>query len=145
MEGFLGYFLPFLSLLPVVFDKLSVMTEKFPSTGLKGIAPVVFSHTELRQVLSAYAEGVLQKGWKDYAINTEKDQTTFCVVERGEGIPQAVIYSMSRTRSKNKDFYRVFDGQKQVLRTEKFLEALNCFRDMGKPGQKKSGKLKVIK
>ena len=120
------------------------MTEKFPSTGLSNVSASVFSHSELRQVLSAYAEGVLQKGWKDYALNCDKDQTTFCVIERGEGVPQTVIYSISRTRSKNKDFYRVFEGERQILRTEKFLEALNCFREIGKPGQKKPKKFKVI-
>jgi hypothetical protein len=121
------------------------MTEKFPSTGLSSLSCSVFSHIELRQVLAAYGEGVLKKGWKDYAIHSENDQTTFCVIERGEGLPQAVIYSISRTRSKNNDFYRVFDGDKQIMRTEKFLEALNCFRDMGKPGQKKRPHIKLIK
>jgi len=120
------------------------MTEKFPSTGLNNLSSCVFSHQELRQVLGAYAEGVLQKGWKDYAITSEKNQTTFCVIERGEGIPQAVIYSISRTRSKNKDYYRVFDGQKQISRTEKFLEALHVFRQAGQPGGKKSSKFTVI-
>jgi len=123
------------------------MTEKFPSTGLNGVSASVFTGMQLRQVLAAYGEGVLKKGWKDYALICEKDQTTFCVIERGEGIPQAVIYSISRTRSKNKDFYRVFDREKQVLRSESFIEALNCFREIGVPGQKKkkSYKLKLIK
>lgn len=121
------------------------MTEKFPSTGLSGVSSCVFSHGQLRQVLSAYAEGVLQKGWKDYAISSEKNQTTFCVVDRGDGAAMAVIYSISRTKSKNRDFYRVFDGQKQILRTENFTEALNLFREIGKAGQRKSTKFKIIK
>lgn len=121
------------------------MTEKFPSTGLNGVSSSVFTHGQLRQVLSAYSEGVLQKGWKDYAIASEKDKTTFCVVERGEGAPMAIIYSISRTCSKNSDFYRVFDGQKQILRTENFLEALNLFRTIGRKGEKKSKYFKVIK
>jgi hypothetical protein len=121
------------------------MTEKFPSTGLNLVESSVFTHSELRQVLAAYGEGVLHKNWRDYAIMSEKGQTTFCVVERGQGAPMAVIYSISRTRSKNKDFYRVYDGQKQIARTEKFLEALNVFRDAGKSGMKKAKELKSIK
>jgi hypothetical protein len=113
------------------------MTEKFPSTGLSSVSASVFTGMQLRQVLSAYGEGVLKKGWKDYALHCDKDQTTFCVIERGEGIPQAVIYSISRTRSKHGDFYRVYDREKQVLRSENFLEALNCFREIGVPGQQK--------
>ena len=121
------------------------MTEKIPSTGLNGVSASVFTHGQLRQVLSAYAEGVLKKGWKDYALHCDRDQTTFCVVERGEGLPQAVIYSISRTRSKQRDFYRVFEGDRQILRTEIFLEALTWFREIGKQGQKKkTGKFKLI-
>ena len=122
------------------------MTEKYPSTGLSGVESCVFSHIEFRQVLSAYAEGVLQKGWRDYAIQSDKNQTTFCVIERGQGAPTAVIYSISRTKSKNNDYYRVFDGERQVFRSESFLEAVNVFREIGKPGAKKSkGQFKVIK
>jgi hypothetical protein len=121
------------------------MTEKIPSTGLSGVSASVFTHGQLRQVLAAYAEGVLKKGWKDYALHCDKDQTTFCVIERGEGIPQAVIYSISRTRSKHKDFYRVFDREKQILRTESFIDALNYFREIGHSSKKKKvGKLRVI-
>ena len=124
------------------------MTEKFPSTGLNNVHSVVFSHSELRQVLAAYAEGVLSKSWKDYAINSSSRQTTFCVIERGQGAPVAVIYSISRTKSlknSNRDFYRVFDGEKQIFRSESFLEALKVFRNQGKLGEKKPRKLKVIK
>lgn len=120
------------------------MTIKFPSTVFNTSHSAIFSHSQLRQVLSAYAEGVLQKHWKDYAISCEKDQTTFCVIERGQGVPQAVIYSISRTKGrKGQDYYRVFDGASQICRTEKFLEALNIFRQVGAPGRKK-GKFKVI-
>jgi hypothetical protein len=124
------------------------MTEKFPSTSMSGMKSCIFSHGELRQVLAAYAEGVLHKHWKDYAIATEDKQTTFCVIERGQGQPMAVIYSISRTRSHKSnghDFYRVFEGEKQICRTESFLEALNIFRDIGRPGQKKNKKFKIIK
>jgi hypothetical protein len=118
------------------------MTEKFPSTAFGQTHPSIFSHGELRQVLSTYAEGVLNKGWRDYAITCEAKQTTFCVIERGQGIPQAVIYSISKAKSAKqggKPFYRVFNGSKQVCRTEKFLEALIRFRN---PDHKKKPNLR---
>lgn len=124
------------------------MVEKFPSTGLSTVNSIVFSHAELRQVLTAYSQGVLTKNWKDYAIHSDKDQTTFCVVERGQGTPMAVIYSISRTRSRKNngnDFYRVYDGEQQIHRSESFLEALNVFQEVGRPGQKKNKKIKIIK
>lgn len=124
------------------------MAEKFPSTSISTISSSVFTHGELRQVLSAYSEGVLYKGWKDYAITCEPQQTTFCVVERGAGAPMAEIYSLSRTRSQKsngRDYYRVYDGQSLVFRTESFLEALNMFREIGKVGAKKPKKFKIIK
>ena len=110
------------------------MIRQFPSTGFPHTETIIFSHHELRQVLSAYAEGVLHKGWKDYAIITEKNQTTFCVVDRshhseGSG---GVIYSISRTRGQksSKDYYRVYDKDRMICRSEKFLEALNIFREL---------------
>ena len=124
------------------------MTENVPSTGLNLTHSSVFSHRELRQVLSAYAEGVLAKNWKDYAISSEPNQTTFCVIERGQGAPMAVIYSISKTRSQKqsgRDFYRVFDGEKQICRSESFLEALTVFRAAGHIGEKKNRKLKLVR
>ena len=121
------------------------MTEKFPSSAFQGMESSLFTHGQLRQVLSAYAEGVLQKGWRDYAISSEKNQTSFCVIERGEGAPMAIIYSISVSKVKNKKVFKVMDGQKPVFKSENFLETLNIFREIGKSGQKKSTKFKVVK
>jgi hypothetical protein len=110
-----------------------------------GMDSSLFTHGQLKQVLSAYAEGVLKKGWRDYAISCDKIQTTFGVIERGEGAPVAVIYSISVSRVKNKKVFKVMDGQKPVFKSENFLETLNVFREIGKSGQKKTGKFKIIK
>jgi hypothetical protein len=121
------------------------MVRDFPSTGFNITHSSVFAHQELRQVLAAYSEGVLKKNWRDYAISSDKDQTVFCVIERGQGRPAAVLYSISKTKSKKSNgthFYRVFDGDRQIARTDSFMEALNIFRSAGKPGAKK---LKVVK
>lgn len=116
------------------------MVSRFPSTGFNILQPSLFSHLQLRQVLTAYSEGVLRKNWKDYAIESSANQTVFCVIERGQGQPMAVIYSISCCRSAKKageNFYRVFDGERQICRTNNFLEALEVFRRCGLPGQKK--------
>lgn len=123
------------------------MVNKVPSTGFAENKAVLFTSSELRQVLSAYAEGVLSKNWRDYAIDSADKQTTFCVIERGQGHPAAVLYSISRHKSQKsggRDYYRVFDGERPVCRSESFLEALNMFRDIGKPGQKKKA-FKIVK
>lgn len=123
------------------------MLSEVPSTGFTESRPVLFTAAQLRQVLSAYAEGVLIKNWRDYAIDSGAGQTSFCVVERGQGQPAAVLYSISRTKAQksgNRDYYRVFDGEKQVCRSESFLEALGVFRELGKPGPPKK-KLKLIR
>lgn len=121
------------------------MVSRFPSTGFNTPHPSVFTHTQLRQVLSAYSEGVLRKNWRDYAINSDKDQTVFCVIERGQGQPPTILYSISRAKSRKNggnDYYRVFDGERQLCRSDSFIEALNCFRTLGLPGQKR---LKIIR
>ena len=124
------------------------MTEKYPSTGLNNFQSSVFTHGQLRQVLSAYGEGVLRKNWRDYAIQSDKTQTTFCVIERGQGAPMAVIYSISATKSQNnngQNYFRVYDGEIMVFRSDSFIEALNVFSEIGKLGVKKSKKFKIIK
>ena len=120
------------------------MVSRIPSTGFHTAQACHFSHQQLRQVLAAYSEGVLKKNWRDYGIDTDARQTTFGVIERGQGHAPALLYSIVCTKShKNNDrnFYRVFDGEKMVHRGENFMEALSVFRRLGLPGQKK---LKLI-
>jgi hypothetical protein len=117
----------------------SVMNRNFPSTGFHGTATSLFGHQELRQILSAYSEGVFKKNWRDYAIASEPSQTTFCVVNRGNGSAPSVLYSISKQKSRkqgNDYFYR------QICQTNQFLEALSVFR-----GEKnsKNNKLNLVR
>ena len=116
------------------------MVSRIPSTGFHPPRPSHFSHHQLRQVLAAYSEGVLKKNWRDYGIDIEAQQTTFAVIERGQGHAAAILYSIICTQSQKnngRNFYRVFDGERMVHRGENFLEALNVFRSLGMPGNKK--------
>lgn len=93
---------------------------------------IQFSPSELRQVLSAYSEGVLRKGWKDYAILSATNQTHYAVVERGSSDQPRILFSISKTRiPKKESIYKVFEGEKPVLQTASFLEALTRFRHLG--------------
>lgn len=104
---------------------------------------MLFSPQELRQVLSAYSEGVLRKGWKDYAIDANPQQSVFSVVDhQNEGGGSVALYSFSKNKPQSKGsdrfFYRIFHRDSQLLRTESFLEALAFFRELdGKPPSKK--------
>lgn len=111
--------------------------------------PILFRAPELRQILAAYSEGVLKKGWKDYGFQSSPQETRFVVLERGGGEQNTVICSLARSKSpKNKksDMYCVYDGERPVLKTPSFLEALNHFKTLGQSSGKKSKKssLKVV-
>lgn len=96
------------------------------------VESIQFSPSQLRQVLSAYSEGVLRKGWKDYAILSATGQTQFAVVERGAGDQPRILFSIARiSQPKKPATYKVFEGEKPVLQTGSFLEALTRFRHLG--------------
>lgn len=121
------------------------MVSRFPSTGFSDVRASLFTASELRQVLGAYSEGVLKKNWRDYAIYCDKDQTVFGVVEHGHGQPASVLYSISRTKSQKSgggDYYRVFEGEQPLCRTDSFLEAIAVFRRCGMPNVRR--KLKPV-
>ncbi len=103
---------------------------------------ILFTPGELKQVLSTYSAGVLRKNWRDYAILSNSDQTQFAVVERGSGDQPRVLYALTKLKQGKKDpLFKVFDGEKPILQTTSFLEALQCFRHAGQ----KKPELKVMK
>lgn len=103
--------------------------------------PLLFSPAELRQVLSVYSDGVMHKGWRDYAIEGRSGQSLFSVVDHGfDGNGAGALFSLSKNTSAKQGgapFYRVFEQSRQILRTESFLEALSALRQCGQP---KSGR-----
>ena len=95
----------------------------------KPLNSVIFTPHQLRQILSAYAEGVLRKGWRDYAIDSFKEQSVFSVIDHSdEQAGSIALYSVSANRGKNGTFYRLFRREAQIMRSESFLEVLNAFR-----------------
>lgn len=97
---------------------------------------MLFTPGELRQVLAAYAEGVLQKGWRDYALDSNPKQSIFSVIDHQGGAGSVALYSFSKNKPQAKGsdrhFYRIFHREAQILRTESFLEALEMFRAQDK-------------
>ncbi|MAS87037.1 MAG: hypothetical protein CMH30_03540 [Micavibrio sp.] len=112
---------------------------------------MLFSPSELRQILSCYSEGVLKKGWKDYAVDTLSGQSIFSVIDHQGGQGSVALYSLSKNRSQAKKsgndfFYRLFYRETQILRTESFLEVLALFRAVNAkdPKGKQSQKDRLI-
>lgn len=105
--------------------------------------PILFTPPELRQILSAYSEGVLQKHWKDYSFLTAPHESSFAVIERAEvSINNAVICRLTKTKaakSSQEPLYSVYELEKSVLKTSSFLEALDAFRTLN-PKTKKRGR-----
>ncbi len=49
--------------------------------------PVFFERRELNQILHLYGRMVAQGEWRDYAIDSDKDQAAFCVFRRTSEAP----------------------------------------------------------
>jgi len=48
---------------------------------------VFFERRELNQILNVYGRMVAQGEWRDYAIDSDKDQAAFCVFRRASEAP----------------------------------------------------------
>jgi len=57
-----------------------------PGPGPQG-GPVFFERRELNQILNVYGRMVAQGEWRDYAIDSDKDQAAFCVFRRASEAP----------------------------------------------------------
>ncbi len=123
------------------------MPIHYPSTGAAGVThPVVFTESELRQVLGAYATGVMRHGWRDYAITGEAARTSFSVVERGHGEGANVLYRITKNRpakTGGNPYFQVHVREALVMRTESFLGALDAF--MNPEAHVPGRKLKIIR
>ena len=60
-----------------------------------------FNKTELNQILSIYGKKVSEGKWKDYAIDTLKDQAVFSVYRKTNEIPQFTIIKIPKLRHSN--------------------------------------------
>lgn len=60
-----------------------------------------FSREELNQILTLYGRKVVSGEWKDYAIDTLKDQAVFSVYRKTNEIPQFTIIKIPKLRHSN--------------------------------------------
>jgi len=124
------------------------MTGRKSSTG--SLYPILFTPPELRQVLSAYSEGVLQKHWKDYGFQTAPKETVFAVIDRaGQDVAHsAILCCIKKTmpaKSHQDPIYTVYNGEKPVFKNASFLQALTAFRALNpRSSVKNKGNLKLI-
>lgn len=58
-----------------------------PSAAAPRGGPVFFERAELNQILRLYGRMVAQGEWRDYAIDSDKDQAAFCVFRRTTEAP----------------------------------------------------------
>jgi len=65
---------------------MSVDQLPSPPPGPRG-GPVFFDRRELNQILRLYGRMVAQGEWRDYAIDSDKDQAAFCVFRRATEAP----------------------------------------------------------
>lgn len=123
------------------------MPIQFPSTAPHSVThPIIFSESELRQVLGAYATGVMKHGWRDYAIAGDATKSSFAVVERGHGEGANILYRITKhkpVKASGNHYYQVHVREALVMRTESFLGALDAF--MNPEAHTPGRKLKIIR
>lgn len=117
---------------------MNTMVHEYPDQ-FDRLHSLLFTPRELRQVLSAYGEGVLRKGWKDYAITSLKGHSIFSVVDHMAVEGTNALYSFSKESSQQKNgvpYYRICHRDRQIFRSESFLETLEAFRALDQKGAK---------
>ena len=82
-----------------------------------------FNKSELKIILNLYAKMVSGGFWKDYGLNTSKDEVSFNVYKRAS--ENAIFKICKNIRLKNKNLkYFTLDSQGNILNISKNLEEL---------------------
>ena len=71
-----------------------------------------FSREELNHILALYGRKVVSGQWKDYAIDTLKDQAIFSIFKKSNEMPQYTIHKLPKQKSSQKMYHiRGTDGK----------------------------------
>ena len=62
---------------------------------------IVFSKDELSKILSCYSLGVSKGTWKDYALNSNKNEANFFIFKHSYALPDCIV-TKSKKIKKNK-------------------------------------------
>ena len=76
---------------------------------------VSFSRDELNYILAIYGRRVVSGQWKDYAIDTLKDQAIFSIYKKSNEMPQYTIHKLPKLKNSQK-MYQVKGVDGKILK-----------------------------
>ncbi len=90
-----------------------------------------FSKNELSKILSCYSLGVSKGTWKDYAINSNKNEANFFIFKHSYALPDCILTKSKQikknkiifylnTSNKRKNFFNKIDDLITVLKRNQF-------------------------
>ena len=88
-----------------------------------------FSKEELNLILSLYGKGVASGKWKDYAIDTSKDETIFSICRHASEMP---LFKITKTHNNKRvdERWLIKSTSGQILKRNKNLHyLLNYFKN----------------
>ena len=88
-----------------------------------------FSKEELNLILSLYGEGVSSGKWKDYAIDTSKDETIFSIYRHASEMP---LFKITKNHNNKRvdERWLIKSTSGQILKRNKNLHyLLNYFKN----------------
>ena len=74
-----------------------------------------FSREELNHILALYGRKVVSGQWKDYAIDTLKDQAIFSIFKKSNEMPQYTIHKLPKLKNSQK-MYQVKGTDGKILK-----------------------------
>ena len=84
---------------------------------------ITFSRDELNQILTLYGRKVVSGEWKDYAIDTLKDQAIFSVYRKTNEIPQFIIIKIPKLKHSN-GIYQIKGQNGRILKRSSDLSVI---------------------
>ena len=97
------------------------------STQAPGGGPVFFERQELNQILRLYGRMVAQGEWRDYAIDSDKDQAAFCVFRRASEAPLYRIEKRPALARRQGQWAVIGSGQVVLRRGHDLAQVLKAF------------------
>lgn len=103
--------------------------DPFPPSSQPGPrnAPVFFERRELEQVLRLYGRMVAQGDWRDYGIDSDKDQAAFCVFRRTSEAPLYRIEKRPALARKQGQWAVIAPGNVVLRRGHELDQVLKVF------------------
>jgi hypothetical protein len=98
-----------------------------PSASAPRNAPVFFERRELDQILRLYGRMVAAGEWRDYALDSDKDQVAFCVFRRTSEAPLYRIEKRPALARRQGQWAVIAPGQVVLRRGHELEQVLRVF------------------